>query len=103
MSQRYVLRKPAGQVQESIPFEGSIFTGSDAGEYDLAPEMDGTFMTVKQRLSRPPVATIVRAQLARQEFRKAVQSSEPSPADKEMSSQFVDLLQRLDKAEKCKR
>ncbi len=60
-------------------------------------------MAVKHGTSHRRVAAVVRAQITRQEFRNAVQSSQPSQADRELPSQFVELLKRLEKAEKPKR
>lgn len=70
---------------------------------DLAPEMDGKgHMAVKHGMPRQPVATVIRTQIIRQDFRNAVQSSQLSQTDKELPTQFVDLLKRLEKAEKRK-
>ncbi|PRD50543.1 hypothetical protein C5750_21595 [Phyllobacterium myrsinacearum] len=63
----------------------------------------GRAMAVKHGISHRPVAAVVRTQIARQEFRNAVQSSHPSQADRELPAQFTELLKRLEKAEKRKR
>ncbi|MGO4448682.1 hypothetical protein AB4Y96_07085 [Phyllobacterium sp. TAF24] len=59
-------------------------------------------MAVKHGMPHQPVATVMRTQITRQDFRNAVQSSQLSQADKDLPSQFVDLLKRLEKAEKRK-
>lgn len=60
-------------------------------------------MAVKHGISHRPVAAVVRTQIARQEFRNAVQSSQPSKDDRELPAQFAELLKRLEKAGKRKR
>ncbi|MBA8877252.1 hypothetical protein [Phyllobacterium myrsinacearum] len=57
-------------------------------------------MAVKHGIPRQPVATVIRTQMVRQDFRNAVQSSGLSQAEKELPTQFADLLKRLEKAEK---
>jgi hypothetical protein len=59
-------------------------------------------MAVKHEIPREPVATVLRTQIVRQEFRNAVQSSRPSREVEDLPKQFVDLLNRLEKAEKRK-
>jgi hypothetical protein len=60
-------------------------------------------MAAKPVASRHPMASVVRNQVLRPEFQRAIKSANPVPIDKEIPKRFLDLLDRLDAAEARKK
>ena len=57
-------------------------------------------MAAKTVASRHPMASVVRDQVLRPEFQHATKTASPIPAAKNVPKRFLDLLDRLDEAEK---
>lgn len=60
-------------------------------------------MAAKRVASRHPMASVVRDQVLRPDFQRAMKSANPVPTGKDIPKRFLDLLDRLDEAEACKK
>ncbi|WP_133123973.1 hypothetical protein [Phyllobacterium zundukense] len=60
-------------------------------------------MAAKHLASRHPMASVVRDQVVRPDFRRAMESANPIPVGKDIPKRFLDLLDRLDEAEASKK
>lgn len=69
----------------------------------LASKSTGTIMAAKYVASRHPMTNVMRDQVLRPEFQRAVKSTNPFPVDKTVPKRFLDLLDRLDQAEARKK
>jgi hypothetical protein len=60
-------------------------------------------MAVKRVASRHPMASVVRDQVLRPDFQRAMKTANPVPVGKDIPKRFLDLLDRLDEAEARKK